>query len=118
MRSARFTPQARTRTSTWSPLGSGVATSRSSRTSGPPGLVMTMAFMASLAGPGAPLPGGALVPVDLDVVGRPAAGHDVGPAVAVEVEQLEVVGGVQRVVGDVHGAGARGRVGGGRVDPD
>ena len=43
IRSARFSPHARTRTRTWSPCGSGAGTSRTSRTSGPPGFVMTTA---------------------------------------------------------------------------
>ena len=47
IRSARFKPQARTRTRTWSPLGSGVGTSRICRTSGPPVPVITMAFIAA-----------------------------------------------------------------------
>ncbi len=46
-RSARFKPQARTRTRTWSPRGSGVGTSRIFRTSGPPVPVITMAFMGT-----------------------------------------------------------------------
>src|SRR5205823_7392471 len=44
-KSARLTPAARTRTRTKSPAGSGVSISRTSRTSGPPALVMTTAFI-------------------------------------------------------------------------
>ncbi len=45
-RSARFKPQARTLTRTWSPRGSGWGTSPIFRTSGPPVPVITTAFMA------------------------------------------------------------------------
>src|SRR5215470_8139019 len=46
-RSARLTAVARTRTATSPRCGSGAGTSRRSRTSGPPGLEMTMAFMVA-----------------------------------------------------------------------
>src|SRR5262245_41154578 len=45
--SGRLTPAAATFTSTWPDPGLGVGTSAILRTSGPPGLVMAMAFMAA-----------------------------------------------------------------------